>query len=327
MISCTTSSLLLTVRWCGPVLAISVIPVQGGYNANTGAMVRSEKVARWYTEEFERMYVEGRFHRRKEQSTPKSTMLSDGTSLAVFFSPQDYPMMNGLQPVLSKAQKSIDVAVFFLTHKLIAADLIAAHQRGVKVRVILDATAATNGYTKHEILRAAGIPVKVENWGGKMHAKAAVVDNRTVVLGSMNWTTAGERSNDENTLVVVNSRIAEQFSKNFELLWQSIDERWLVSNPDPESKESGSSWRDGVDNDFDELIDDADAGWGKSPPKLPPFKIVPKAERQELIKGALIGNRRLYFLPTDREYGRVTAERWFPSVWEAAEAGWEHAKE
>ena len=29
-----------------------------------------------------------------------------------------------------------------------------------------------------------GIPVKVENWGGKMHMKAASVDGASLVLGS-----------------------------------------------------------------------------------------------------------------------------------------------
>ena len=67
---------------------------------------------------------------------------------------------------------------FFLTHNNISRELVKAHKRGVKIRVILDATAATNGYSKHNYLREHGIPVKVESWGGKMHMKAAVFDNK-----------------------------------------------------------------------------------------------------------------------------------------------------
>ena len=49
---------------------------------------------------------------------------------------------------------------FYLTSKELASALIKAHLRGVKVRVINDATSARNEYTKHEALRAAGIDVK-----------------------------------------------------------------------------------------------------------------------------------------------------------------------
>ena len=83
--------------------------------------------------------------------------------------------------------------------------LVDAKERGVKVRVILDATAATNGYSKHNYLRENGIDVKVESWGGKMHMKAAVFDKKHVVVGSMNWTKAGEKKNDENTIIIKNS--------------------------------------------------------------------------------------------------------------------------
>lgn len=309
----------------------------GGYNANVASIIKSSVVAQWYTREFEQMYVHGQFHRQKQPeggSAGMKTKLSDGTELSAFFSPQDNAMERGVRPILQRARKSIDVAVFYLTHKYITADLISAHQNGIQVRVILDATAAKNEYTKHEILRAAGIPVKVENWGGKMHAKAAVVDGKTLIFGSMNWTSAGERSNDENTVIASSDRLAGEFSTYFEMIWKSIDDRWLKENPDPESRDSGNSWRDGVDNDFDKLVDADDPGTGENPPPmkpLPPFFIVPKEDGHRLIKGAIIGGQRLYYLPTHRTYDSIkinvaAGEQWFPSTWEATKAGWGKAR-
>jgi len=309
----------------------------GGYNANVAALIHSPSVASWYTAEFEQMYVAGKFHRTKTElarGTQLETKLSDGTAITAYFSPQGYAMEEGVQPVLQRAQKQIDVAIFFLTHKYLTADLIKAHQRGVRVRVIADATGAKNEYTKIEILRAAGIPVKVENWGGKMHAKAAVVDGETLVMGSMNWTSAGERTNDENTLIVRSPKVASQFTAYFEDLWQSIDDRWLTNNPDPESKDSGTSWRDGIDNDFDNLVDEADPGTGENPPPLPllpPFQIVAKEEGHQLIKGAIINGKSVYFLPNHPKYDTIKiqtsrGEQWFPSIWEAREAGWNAAR-
>ena len=177
--------------------------------------------------------------------------------------------------MINDAKKSIDIPVFYLTDKYIAGDLIKAKQRGVAIRIIIDATSAQNGYTKHEILRAAGIPVKVENWSGKMHMKSMIVDNEYVVIGSMNFTTAGTRTNDENTLIIRNSYYANEATIIFEALWNSIPSEWLKNNPDPESYDSSNSLTDGIDNDFDDLIDADDLG-NLIPIELPPYQIVPK---------------------------------------------------
>ena len=128
-----------------------------------------------YQREFEQMYVDGNFHTLKKRTKNKSkVLLNDKTRLEVLFSPQQKPMKRVIK-LISKAKDSIDIAIFFLTHKELTRQLIKAHRRGVVIRIILDATAAKNGYTKHEILRRAGVPVKVENWGGKMHMKVNIV--------------------------------------------------------------------------------------------------------------------------------------------------------
>lgn len=251
----------------------------GGYNANLVMVVDNVKVARRFTEEFELMYSTGRYHLDKPRKGKRQRIIVKGAKLDVLFSPQDKPITTAVRPLLKKAKNRIDVGIFFLTHKGIAQDLIAAKRRGVDVRVIMDATAAKNGYTKHELLRAAGVPLKIENWGGKMHMKSAAIDNRWVITGSMNWTSAGEGGNDENTIIVESEAMATQYHEFFDALWRDISPQWLEQNPDPESRDSGSACTDQVDNDFDKLADDADPGCAKNPPPLPalpPWKIVPK---------------------------------------------------
>jgi hypothetical protein len=112
-----------------------------------------------------------------------------------------------------------------------------------------------------------------------MHAKAAAIDGRWVIGGSMNWTWAGEGGNDENTMIIESSRLAEQFHAWYDDLWQTVSERWAEQNPDPESWDSGAACADGIDNDFDGQADVDDPGCGPKPPPLsplPPWKIVPK---------------------------------------------------
>lgn len=242
----------------------------GGYNANLVMVVDSPQVAEWYTGEFLQMYA-GKFHETKvAQPLPMRAQIDSDTWLEVYFSPQHEPMKKVVEPLIKNAQRSIDIAVFFLTHKGVAQDLIDAKNRGVQVRVVLDASGASNEYSKHEVLRLAGIPVKIENFGGKMHAKSAVIDGEIVVGGSMNWTGAGEEDNDENTIVLHSRSHATQYEQWFDRLWARIPDRWLQGRPDVESADSGTACRDGFDNDYDKLADSADPGCSANPPPLPP---------------------------------------------------------
>ena len=138
----------------------------------------------------------------------------------------------------------------------------------MKLRVIMGATAAKNGYSKREVLREAGIPVGIENWGGKMHMKFAFIDGRYLVLRSMNWTSAGEGAIGENSLLVNAWGLARQLGRYYEAIWHSIPRKWQEAGarPDPESLEYGPSCTDGVDNDFDDVADGRDPGCSASPP-------------------------------------------------------------
>jgi phosphatidylserine/phosphatidylglycerophosphate/cardiolipin synthase-like enzyme len=306
----------------------------GGYNANTAVVVRSKEIALWFTAEFDQMYVQGRYHRAKpdESLVKRKCKLDDGSTVHVSFSPQGDTIEKLVRPLIKNAKEYIDVSIFFLTHKKLAGDLIKAHQDGVKVRVIIDATSAKNGYTKHEILRAAGIPVKVENWGGKMHMKVAAIDDKYLITGSMNWTSAGEGSNDENTLIIKNPKYTMQMHQFFDYLWNSIPDRWLKNRPDPESLDSSTACFDGADNDFDGLADSDDPGCSETPPELselPPYWIVRKIDGNNLIKGNIskgkgffAKDRKIYQIPGSRYYEKTIidtqqGERWFCSLYDA----------
>lgn len=231
----------------------------GGYNANVIALIESEFIASKYLIEFEQMFIDEKFHRAKKKL--KKTKLQthiNSQEVNIYFSPQGYAMYRGVIPLIREANDSIDVSIFFLTHNNISRELVKASKRGISIRVILDATAASNGYSKHNYLRDNGIPVKVENWGGKMHMKSAIIDKKHLIVGSMNWTGAGESKNDENTLIIKNFKGAPKYQRFYNLMWNSIPDKWLLKDPPPESHDSIFSCQDGIDNDFDKRIDIAD---------------------------------------------------------------------
>jgi phosphatidylserine/phosphatidylglycerophosphate/cardiolipin synthase-like enzyme len=199
----------------------------GEYHSDVAVLITSAALAGIYTAEFEEMFA-GQFHHRKRDNTAHVVDdFSDGTIIESYFSPSDHATENAVIPLIERAAATLDVAMFYFTDASIAAALLAARARGVRVRMVLDAGGAANKYSRHTQLCAAGIQVKTENWGGKSHSKWAVADagspkSAAVLFGSMNWTVAGNSQNDENTLYVRSARLAAEFQQEFERQWADL---------------------------------------------------------------------------------------------------------
>ena len=227
-----------------------------GFNSNISVLLNSEQVAQIFTQEFEQMY-NGAFHKDKK-AYPKEKININGIELGVFFSPQDKIITKEILPIINNAKSYIYIPVFYITKKELVNELIAAHNRGVEVKIINDATNASNKYTIHHQLREAGIKVKTENYAGKLHSKAMIIDDEYSIIGSMNFTNSGEKRNDENVVIIKDEEIAQYLKSTFLKLWDKIPEKYETFDPQAESIESIGSCFDKIDNDFDGKIDKAD---------------------------------------------------------------------
>ena len=230
------------------------------YNANSSILIEAPALARLFKAEFEQMYTDRCYSSCKEQNSEQPALkFSDGTVASVFFAPQDSPQSSAIIPFIRKAKKNLNIAIFFLTSKPIVDELIRAHKRGVKVKIINDATAAGHRSSHLLALLDAGVDIRVENWGGKMHMKTATADHRHSLIGSMNWSVAGNTKNDESVLVIENNRsLANELDDYFEHLWSSLDQ--ILDNPyaripKAESFDSINSCIDGINNDHSGGLD------------------------------------------------------------------------
>ena len=230
-----------------------------GFNTNDIVMIDSPEVAEIYEQEFEQM-CNNKFHNKKEKIENKENILIGDSIVSVYFSPQDNIAKNVIIPLINQAKNYIYIPMFVITHKKIAQALEDARARNVDVKIILDATNANNKYTLHENLRKAGVQVKTENFAGKMHAKSMVIDDLYTVMGSMNFSKSGNNHNDENVIVIENSKITKYYKNFFLYLWQKIPDIWLIKNVASESFDSIGSCFDGIDNDFDDKVDSDDPG-------------------------------------------------------------------
>ena len=138
----------------------------------------------------------------------------------VLYSPEDRPA-DRLVALYGSARKSIYLAIYGLTYPPIIKALVAAHKRGVDVRVITDREKLEDRKQRAALdtLRLAGIPIKVNRHDGLMHIKQAIIDDRVNTSGSMNQTTSAARYNDERLDVVHDAASTQRAKDKFLLMW------------------------------------------------------------------------------------------------------------
>ncbi|OAT81201.1 hypothetical protein A6M21_11600 [Desulfotomaculum copahuensis] len=119
------------------------------------------------------------------------------------------------------AKKSLDVAVYSLTHPQIVKAIINAHKRGVQVRVITDREQAAGASQKHAMasLLLAGVPVMVNDHSGLMHLKMSIIDGRVATTGSYNYTRSASERNDEMFVVSADPAFVNSCRTEFEHMW------------------------------------------------------------------------------------------------------------
>jgi len=125
--------------------------------------------------------------------------------------------------MIRTCMKSLNVAIFSLTRDNFAKAIIEVFKKGVNVRVIADDECVKNYGSDVYKLAAAGIPCKTDSSAQyHMHNKYAIIDESVIITGSFNWTTQAINNNQENLLFYEDKQIAEQYTKEFNKLWDSF---------------------------------------------------------------------------------------------------------
>jgi hypothetical protein len=138
---------------------------------------------------------------------------------------------SSIEAQIDAATTSLDVQMYLFDVTDIAQHVIDAQSRGVAVRVLLDATQASNNKTVKAKLDAAGVPEHLDpSTFSFAHAKYLIVDKRTAVIlsgnfngGAVKTTGGGER----------NYGIVDTDAKDVADL-QSIYEADWIAGPEPD---------------------------------------------------------------------------------------------
>lgn len=131
------------------------------------------------------------------------------------------PVEEALVAALNSAKTSIDAAMYEVNSQPVTDALIAAHERKIKVRVVVDGEfGLEKPTTTADQLELAGIPLVSDGTRGAfMHNKFFVIDGLYVWTGSTNITHNGMYNNNNNSILIRSSQLAANYTTEFEELF------------------------------------------------------------------------------------------------------------
>jgi len=116
---------------------------------------------------------------------------------------------------IDKAKKSLYMQAYSFTSDPISKALVEAKKRGVDVKVLLDKSQVKAKYSSASYLDSQGIWTRIDYLPAIAHNKVIVIDGKTVITGSFNFTKAAQFKNAENLLVIQDAELAEQYTRNW----------------------------------------------------------------------------------------------------------------
>lgn len=178
--------------------------------------MENPQMAAFIIEHAKNLRPEGEAH-----APPPKTFIFPGQDLTLWFLPDQWPAINELKHLIRSAKKKVQIAMFTWTRYDLAREVVAAHERGIEVDVVLDHYAGRGtGAQVVQILKAGGIPVRFSQGTALLHYKCMLIDGETLVNGSANWTKAAFTQNDDCFIVLNN--LTNTQKKTLENLWQVL---------------------------------------------------------------------------------------------------------
>jgi phosphatidylserine/phosphatidylglycerophosphate/cardiolipin synthase-like enzyme len=125
-----------------------------------------------------------------------------------------------ISQLLESAVTSIDIAAFTLSYDPLRDLLKQKAARGVAIRIITeDSSLALTGSDVVELSKCRNISVKIDGPDRMLHHKFIVIDQKSCINGSMNFTNKGMHHNSENIMVARQPEIVNLFAEEFLRLW------------------------------------------------------------------------------------------------------------
>ncbi len=208
---------------------------------NNLVFIFDNTITQAYKAEFDEMWggtgaqsntANSKFGPDKTDNTPHHFTIG-GSGVELYFSPTDGTTLKIVEAI-NTANYSLDIAMFTFINNDIGDAVVAAKNRGVVVRAIIENVNYVG--SEHSSLISNGINVlSHSSVPFDFHHKYCIIDannansDPVVITGSHNWTNSAEEDNDENTLIIHSQIIANQYLEEFSKRFSELSPSSVVN--------------------------------------------------------------------------------------------------
>ena len=192
-------------------------------NHNNGIKICSAAVAANYSAEFEEMFTQKLFGLGSPRNTTTAPIqVGRWMTVQTCFAPEDNCGRLVVNKIL-EARSSVYIMAFSVTDFIpggpeplsqrrlmptIKSAILARQAAGVKIWGVLEHKKVNAPGSIVPELLASGAQIKADSNPGTLHSKVIVIDGRTTIIGSFNFSAEADAGNDENMVVVNNTAVA-----------------------------------------------------------------------------------------------------------------------
>jgi len=165
------------------------------------------------------MFVDKKFGPQRKPGGTTLKLTIGGMPVENYFAPED-KVAEKIIARLKQAARTIDFMAFSFTDDRIGSALLERAQGGVTVRGVFETTGSETQSSEFPKMKKAGLDVWQDGNPYLMHHKVFIIDGKTAIFGSFNFSQSAEEENDENLLIVDDPSLAAQFEAEFARVYE-----------------------------------------------------------------------------------------------------------
>jgi len=127
--------------------------------------------------------------------------------------------------LIDGAQHVIDMAAYVLTDWPVMQALTRAADRGVAIRIYLDATQLAErepAKVFNDLAETPGVEIRIKHKArDPMHLKSYQIDGKLLRIGAANFSASGLKRQDNDLIVIEGAEAAASFKRNFDAQFAS----------------------------------------------------------------------------------------------------------
>lgn len=181
------------------------------YRLNNNAVrMRSPELAKAFTEEFETMFVQKKFGAGRGRGRVNPPIQVGSMQVQVLFAPED-GVAQKVAERINQATSQVRFLAFSFTHDGIGQAVLGRAKAGANVAGVFEKTGSETRFSEYGAMKQAKVDVYQDGNPYVMHHKVFVIDGRTTVTGSFNFSDSADKDNDENCLIVDDPAFASTY--------------------------------------------------------------------------------------------------------------------